>query len=73
MWISWREARKLGVSPEEYVLELMLRDLDPPERAKEYLEASKELLEQAREELDKGDIRQAAEKAWGAAALAVER
>ena len=24
-----REARKLGVSLEEYVLELMLRDLDP--------------------------------------------
>ena len=67
-----REARKLGVSLEEYVLELMLRDLDPPERAKEYLEASKELLEQAREELGKGDIRQAAEKAWGAAALAVK-
>ena len=67
-----REARRLGVSLEEYVLDLILRDLDPPERAREYIEASKDLLERAREELEKGDVRQAAEKAWGAAALAVK-
>ncbi|MCE4600516.1 MAG: PaREP1 family protein [Desulfurococcales archaeon] len=67
-----REARKLGVSLEEYVLELILRDLDPPERAREYVEASKDLLERAREELGRGDVRQAAEKAWSAAALAVK-
>ena len=66
-----REARRRGISLEEYVLELVLRDLDPPERAKEYVEASKDLLEQAREGLKKDDVRQAAEKAWGAAALAV--
>lgn len=67
-----REARRLGISIEEYVLELLLRDLDPPQRAAEYIEASKELLNQAREELGAGDVRQAAEKAWGAAALAVK-
>ena len=35
------EAEKLGLSPEEYLVELVLRDLDPPERAREYIEASK--------------------------------
>ncbi len=30
-----REARRLGVSLEEYVLELLLGDLDPPGRARE--------------------------------------
>ncbi|ABM80532.1 PaREP1 family protein [Hyperthermus butylicus] len=67
-----REARRLGLSFEEYVLELVLRDLDPTERAREYVEAAHDLLDQAREELGRGDVRQAAEKAWGAAALAVK-
>ena len=67
-----READRLGTTLEEYVLELLLRDLDPPERAREYAEAARDLLEQARKELEKGDVRQAAEKAWGAAALAVK-
>ncbi len=67
-----READREGVSLEEYVLELLLRDLDPPERAREYAQAARLLLEQAREELERGDARQAAEKLWGAAALAVK-
>ena len=67
-----REAERLGLSLEEYVLELVLRDLDPPERAREYAEAARDLLDQARGELRRGDARQAAEKAWGAAALAVK-
>jgi len=54
------------------VLEFVLRDLDPPERAKEYIEASKYLLEQAREELEKSNIEQTAEKVWGAATLAMK-
>ena len=53
-------------------MELATQNLDPPEKAKEYVEAARELLEQAREELKRGDIRQAAEKAWGAATLAVK-
>jgi len=57
-----REARKLGVSLEEYVFDLVLRDLDPQERAKEYIEVSAELLRKAREELEGGDVRQATEK-----------
>ncbi len=67
-----KKARKLGLGLEEYILELALRDLDPAERIKEYIEASMSLLEQAREELEKGDIRQAAEKLWGATALAIK-
>ncbi len=67
-----REARKAGLSFEEYLLELALRDLDPSERIREYLEASKSLLEQAREELGKDNVRQAAEKLWGVAALVVK-
>ena len=41
----------------------------PPER---YEEISRHLLEQAQEELDKGDILQASDKVWGATALAVK-
>ncbi len=67
-----KEARKLGLGLEEYILELALRESDPSERARAYIETAKELLERSREELERGDIRQAAEKAWGAAALAVK-
>ena len=66
------EAEKLGMGLEEYLVELVTRDLDPLERAREYVEVARELLEQAREELRRGDVRQAAEKAWGATALAVK-
>ena len=41
----------------------------PPER---YEEISRRLLEQAQEELDKGDILQASDKVWGATAHAVK-
>jgi len=66
------EAGKLGVTPEEYLIELLSQGLDPKSRALEYVEAARELLEEAKEELGKGDARQAAEKIWGAAALAVK-
>ncbi len=45
--------------------------MDPRDKAREYIEAARDLLEQTREELEKGDARQAAEKLWGAATLAV--
>jgi len=67
-----REAEKLGVSVEEYLLELVSRGLDPESKAREYVETALELLEQGREELEKGNVRQAAEKTWGSAALAVK-
>ncbi len=67
-----KEAQKAGLGIEEYVLELVIQSLDPEERASEYVEAAKSLLQQAREELAKGEVRQAAEKVWGAAALAIK-
>jgi len=59
------EARRLGVTSEEYLIELVTQGLDPKDRAVEYVESAKELLQQSHEELEKGGIRQAAEKAWG--------
>ncbi len=67
-----REAEKLGLSLEEYIIELIVQGLDPKDRAREYVEAAKELLEEARGELEKGDVRQAAEKVWGTAALSIK-
>jgi uncharacterized protein (UPF0332 family) len=67
-----REAEKQGLAPEEYILEAITRDLDPDERAREYIESASALLEQAEEELQKGDLRQASEKVWGACALAIK-
>ena len=66
------EAEKLDLSLDEYLLDLLTQNLDPRNRAKEYAEASEELLAEAGKELKKGNTRQAAEKIWGAAALAVK-
>ena len=66
------EAEKLGVTVDEYLVELLSQGLDPKSRAVEYAEAAEQLLDEAREELDKGNVRQAAEKLWGATALAVK-
>jgi hypothetical protein len=66
------EAEKLGLSVEEYLVELVSQNLDPEERALQYIEAAEDLLVEAREELDKGNVRQAAEKLWGAATLAIK-
>ena len=67
-----REASKLGVSLDEYLIDVLTRNLDPEERAREYLDAARVLLERAKEEIARGDVRQAAEKLWGATALAVK-
>ena len=66
------EAEKYGLSVEEYLVEVLSQGLDPKDRALEYVEAAEDLLEEAREELGKGNVRQAAEKLWGTAALAVK-
>jgi len=66
------EAERLGVSVDEYLVELLSQGLDPKDRAREYVEAAQELLQEAREELEEGNVRQAAEKVWGATALAVK-
>lgn len=66
------EARRQGLSIEEYIIELVSQGLDPRERAAEYIEAAEELVREAREELERGDARQAAEKLWEAVALAIK-
>ena len=66
------EAERLGFSVQEYLVELLSQGLDPKDKALEYVEAAGDLLREAREELGKGNVRQAAEKLWGAAALAVK-
>ncbi len=67
-----RRAEKEGVQVEEYVVDALTQGFDPKESAEVYMDASRSLFEQAKEELEKGDLRQAAEKLWGAAALAVK-
>jgi len=56
------EAEKRGMTLEEYILDILTRNLDPEEGAVEYLEVAHSLVRQAREELEKGDLRQASEK-----------
>ena len=68
----YEEAKRLGMSSDEYLVELITQSLDPKNRAREYIETAKELLEEAYNELRKKDIRQAAEKLWGSVALAVK-
>lgn len=67
-----REARNAGLSLGEYLLELALQVIDPKNKAYAYIEVAQALIDQVYEELRIGDARQAAEKAWGAAALAVK-
>ena len=50
----------------------MIGDLDPRARVEVYWEMSKAYFSQAGEELARGDLRQASEKLWGSAALAVK-
>ncbi len=66
------EASRLGLSLEEYIIELAVQNLDPPLIAQEYIKAAKELLEQSKQELKRGNVRQAAEKLWGSASLAIK-
>ena len=66
------EAGRLGITVDEYLVELLSQGLDPRDRAVEYVEVAKELLREAEGELRKGNVRQAAEKLWGATALAVK-
>lgn len=56
------EASKLNITSEEYIIELITQKLDPRNRAIEYIGVAKELLEHAKEELKRGNTRQAAEK-----------
>ena len=65
-------AEEDGVSLEDFLMDMATARLDPSERARTYAEAALELLREAEAELARGDLRQASEKIWGAAALAVK-
>ncbi len=67
-----KRASEAGMSIEEYLLDILVRDVDPGTGAEKYLEGAQQLLEQARQELESGDLRQASEKIWGACALAIK-
>lgn len=67
-----RKAEESGSTPMETLLDVIIAATDPEERPVAYIEAAQELLVQARKELEAGDDRQASEKIWGAAALAVK-
>ena len=45
------EAEKLGLSDDEYLVELLSQSLDSEDRAREYVEAALDLLGQVQEEL----------------------
>ena len=47
-------------------------DLNLKDKARTYIQAALDLIERADAELRKGDLRQASEKIWGAAALALK-
>jgi len=68
------KAAEEGADPEVLALELLMNALyeDGPSRAEAYRSAAEHLLARAGEELAKGELRQASEKIWGAAALAVK-
>ncbi len=65
-------AEERGMTVDELVVEVATEGLDPESRARECARAARWLLAQARGELERGDLRQASEKIWGAAALAVK-
>jgi len=39
-----KAAEKHGMTPEEYILELVTKDLDPEERVRKYIEAARSLI-----------------------------
>jgi len=64
--------KKEAVNVEDLILSMVIDDMDRGEAFNAYWEASQELAKEAEEELSKGDLRQASEKIWGSAALAVK-
>ena len=66
------EAKSRGIDEEVLLIDKLARDLDPKTRAELYEEKALELLEEARIYLERKDLVQASEKAWGACASAVK-
>ncbi|RLG69992.1 MAG: hypothetical protein DRO11_06885 [Methanobacteriota archaeon] len=70
------EARRLGVSEDEIVLEALSKQfdeaLDPESRVDLHLALSEKYMGEAEEMLEKKDYTQASEEAWGAASQIVK-
>ena len=66
------EARKFDLTPKEYLLEILTKNFDPQTKITEYIKSAESFLEEARKELKRNNIRQAAEKIWGAASLTIK-
>ena len=68
------EAARRGIDLEFLALELLADVLceDEHSKAETYRSAAEHFLARASEELSRGDLRQASEKIWGSAALAVK-
>ena len=54
------------------MFDLLMKEVDPVRSFEKYIEGAEELLEQAREEFNKNNLRQASEKIWGVCALAIK-
>jgi len=67
-----RKADEAGISIDEYLFDIIVRDSDPNIAIEKYLKGAQQLIEQAEEEIKKENLRQASEKVWGACALAVK-
>jgi len=67
-----RKADEAGISIDEYLFDIIIRDNDPNMAVEKYLKGAQQLIEQTEEEIKKKNLRQASEKVWGACALAVK-
>lgn len=65
------EAWRRGLSVEEYIIELLYKDLSPRDKACGYFDAAKDYLDRAFDDIKKGNIRSAADKVWKAATIAL--
>jgi len=59
-------------APKEHLTEINTKDLDPKDRAKKYIDTAIELVNQAKDELMKNNIKQASKKIWNACILAIK-
>ena len=67
-----KKAKECDISIEEYLADLIISDPDPCKRAQKYTKGALELIDQAKDELRKCDLRQASGKTWDACALSIK-
>ncbi|MDT7903421.1 MAG: PaREP1 family protein [Caldivirga sp.] len=67
-----REAYERGIDVELLLIDKLAKDLDPAIKVSLYLNKAEELFKEALDYLNRGDLIQASEKAWGACASVVK-